>query len=71
MASLNVDAKIRRSSKINEGRMAKMNTRYELTQRLKSDLRESLKKRIQDETIYKALLKTLIVQVSRVLLRVS
>jgi hypothetical protein len=39
MASLNVDAKIRRSAKINEGRMAKMNTRYELTQRLKSDLR--------------------------------
>lgn len=71
LASLNTDAKIRRSAKINEGRMAKMTARYELTQKLKTELRESLKKRVQDEATYKPLLKSLIVQVTTVLLRAS
>jgi hypothetical protein len=44
--------------------MAKMTARYELTQKLKSELRESLKKRVQDEATYKPLLKSLIVQVA-------
>lgn len=61
--SLNVDAKIRKSAKINEGRMAKMNSRYELTQKLKTTTREALKRKIQDDKIYKELLVKLIVQV--------
>lgn len=65
--SLNVDAKIRKSAKINEGRMAKMNSRYELTQKLKTDVRDALRKRIGDEKIYKELLVKLMVQVQNTL----
>lgn len=47
--------------------MAKMNSRYELTLKLKTDMRESLKKRLLDEKVYKDLLVKLIVQVHRLL----
>lgn len=60
---LKIFSNSQRSAKINESRIRKMNTRFDLMNKLKSDLKERLLKTIQDENTYKHLLSKLIVQV--------
>ena len=58
-----MEAKIRKSAKINESRMDKMRARYELIQKMKNELLGSLNNIINDQAKYKELLQRLIVQV--------
>ena len=67
--SVDMEAKIRKSAKINESRMDKMKARYELIQKMKNELLGSLNTIINDQAKYKELLQRLIVQVHKFQLR--
>lgn len=60
---VDTEAKIRKSAKINESRMDKMRVRYELIQKMKTELLGSLNSIINDQAKYRSLLQKLIVQV--------
>ncbi|CAD8132668.1 unnamed protein product [Paramecium pentaurelia] len=60
--SYTIEKRIQRSSKINQSRLSKMQARFELIQRLKEEVRQKMTKLIQDQSVYKELLKNLIVQ---------
>ncbi|CAD8059219.1 unnamed protein product [Paramecium primaurelia] len=60
--SYTIEKRIQRSSKINQSRLSKMQARFELIQRLKEEVRQKMTKLIQDQSVYKELLKNLIIQ---------
>ncbi|CAD8064734.1 unnamed protein product [Paramecium primaurelia] len=60
--SYTIEKRIQRSSKINQSRLSKMQARFELIQRLKEEIRQKMSKLIQDQSVYKELLKNLIIQ---------
>ncbi|CAD8148378.1 unnamed protein product [Paramecium octaurelia] len=60
--SYTIEKRIQRSSKINQSRLSKMQARFELIQRLKEEVRQKMAKLIQDQSVYKELLKNLIIQ---------
>ncbi|CAD8177670.1 unnamed protein product [Paramecium pentaurelia] len=60
--SYTIEKRIQRSSRINQSRLSKMQARFELIQRLKEEVRQKMAKLIQDQSVYRELLKNLIVQ---------
>lgn len=52
-----------RSTKINGARLAKMAERQKVSLKVKEDAKEALKKKLQNQELYKGLMKKMIVQV--------